>query len=155
MQCVKKMLYLYYIRNKDIEYIHVLHNIIFVFCYVILRYAPQLFLRTTMISIPKGGKLCSTNADLYRSIAISNMLSNILDYVIIDQQADSLATSDYLFGFKSHSSTMPCSTMLIKTIQHYDENGRQAVGLRIIMYYFWMQVKHSIVFVILSFLIFC
>ena len=45
---------------------------------------------------------------------------------------------------------MLCSTMLIKTIQYYDENGRQAVC--IIMYYFWMQVKHSIVFVILSFL---
>ena len=100
-------------------------------------YAPQLFLRSTMILIPKGGKVCSTNADLYmyRSIAISSILSKILDYVIIDQQVDSLATSDYQFGFKSHSSTMLCSTMLIETIQYYDENGRQAV-----MYYFWMQL---------------
>ena len=88
-------------------------------------YAPQLFLRSTMIPIPKGGKVCSTNADLYRSIAISSILSKILDYVIIDQQSDSLCTSDYQFGFKSHSSTMLCSTMLIETIQYYDENGRQ------------------------------
>ena len=88
-------------------------------------YAPQLFLRSTMIPIPKGGKFCSTNADLYRSIAISSILSKILDYVIIDQQSDSLCTSDYQFGFKSHSSTMLCSTMLIETIQYYDENGRQ------------------------------
>ena len=49
----------------------------------------------------------------------------ILDYNIIDQQADFLATSDYQFGFKSNSSTMLCSTMLIETIQYYDENGRQ------------------------------
>ena len=49
----------------------------------------------------------------------------ILDYVIINQQSDSLCTSDYQFGFKSHSSTMLCSTMLIETIQYYDENGRQ------------------------------
>ena len=75
----------------------------------------------------EGGKVCSTNADLYRSIAISSILSKILDYVIIDQQVDSLATSNYQFGFKSHSSTMLCSTMLIKTIQYYDENGKQAV----------------------------
>ena len=69
-----------------------------------------------------------TNADLYRSIAIRSILSKILDYVIIDQQAiDSLATNDYQFGFNSHSSTMLCSTMLIETIQYYDENGRQAV----------------------------
>ena len=79
----------------------------------------------SMIPIPKGGKVCSTNADLYRSIAISSILSKILDYVIIDQQSDSLCTSDYQFGFKSHSSTMLCSTMLIETIQYYDENGRQ------------------------------
>ena len=78
-----------------------------------------------MIPIPKGGKDCSTNAELYRSIAISSILSKILDYVIIDQLSDSLGTSDYQFGFKSHSSTMLCSTMLIETIQYYDENGRQ------------------------------
>ena len=59
-----------------------------------------------MIPIPKEGKVCSTNADLYRSIVISSILSKILDYVIIDQKADSLVTSDYQFGFKSHSSTM-------------------------------------------------
>ena len=88
-------------------------------------YASQLFLRSTMIPIPKGGKVCSTNADLYRSIAISSVLSKILDYVINDQQANSLATSDYQFGLKSHSSTMLCSTMLIETIQYYDENGKQ------------------------------
>ena len=89
-------------------------------------YAPKLFLRSTMISIPiRGRKVCSTNADLYRSIAISSILSKILGYVIIDQQADSLCTSDYQFGFKSHSSTMLCSTMLIETIQYYDENGGQ------------------------------
>ena len=52
-------------------------------------YAPQLFLRSTMIPIPKRGKVCSTNGDLYRSIAISSILSKILDYVIIDQQSDS------------------------------------------------------------------
>ena len=51
----------------------------------------------------------------------------MLDYVIIDQQVDSLATSDYQFGFKPHSSTMLCSTMLIETIQYYDKNERQAV----------------------------
>ena len=87
-----------------------------------------------MIPIPKGGKVCSTNADLYRSFAISSILSKILDYVIIDQQVDSLATTDYLFGFKSHSSTMLCSTMLIETIQYYDENGRQPLYVYRILY---------------------
>ena len=93
-------------------------------------FAPQSCLRSTMIAIPKGGKACigmiiSVVSDLYRSIVISSILSKMLDYVIIDQQSDSLGTSDYQFGFKCHSSTMLCSTMLIETIQYYDENGRQ------------------------------
>ena len=72
-------------------------------CYITVI---KLVLRSTMIPTPKGEKVCSTNADLYRSIAISSILSKILDYVIIDQQVDSLATSYYCqFGFKSHSST--------------------------------------------------
>ena len=56
-------------------------------------YAPQLFLRSTMIPISKRRNVCSANAVLYRSIAISSILSKILDYVIIDQQVDSCATS--------------------------------------------------------------
>ena len=103
-------------------YIHILHNC-FLLGYVTVM--PQFILRSTMIPIPKGGKVCYTNADLYRSIAISSFLSEILDYIIIDQQADSLATSDYQFGCKSNLSTMLCSAMLIETIQYYDENGRQ------------------------------
>ena len=43
-------------------------------------YAPQLFLRSTIIPISKGGKVCTTNADLYRSIVISSILSKILNY---------------------------------------------------------------------------
>ena len=62
-------------------------------------YAPELCLRSTMIPIPTGGKVCSINSDQYRSFAISSILSKILDYIIIDQQADSLTTSDYQFVF--------------------------------------------------------
>ena len=62
---------------------------------------------------------------MWHITAIAVFSNKILDYVIIDQQSDSLCTRDYQFGFKSHSSTMLCSTMLIETIQYYDENGRQ------------------------------
>ena len=46
-------------------------------------YAPQLFLRSTMIPIPKGGKVCSINADLYRSIAISSILSTYYTMLLL------------------------------------------------------------------------
>jgi len=41
---------------------------------------------------------------MYRSIAISSLLSKILDNIIIDKQRASLSTSNYQFGFKANSS---------------------------------------------------
>ena len=69
-------------------------------CYV---FAPRLYLRSTMIPIPKLGRSNSSNSDHFRSIAISNILSKILHYIIIDQKAHSLITSDHQFGFKPNS----------------------------------------------------
>ena len=80
-----------------------------------------------MIPIPKGGQYSSSNSDHFRSIAISSILSKILDYIIIDQQAHSLITSDHQFGFKPNSSTVLCTTMLVETVQYYDESCRQPV----------------------------
>ena len=36
-------------------------------------------------------------------------------------------TSDHQFGFKPNSSTVLCTTMLVETVQYYEENGRQPV----------------------------
>ena len=44
-------------------------------------FAPRLFLRSTMIPIPKEGRSSSSNSNHFRSIAISSILSNILDYI--------------------------------------------------------------------------
>ena len=68
-----------------------------------------------------------SKCDHFRSNAISSILSKILDYIIIDQQAHSLITSDHQFGFKPNSSTVLCTTILVETVQYYDENGRQPV----------------------------
>ena len=89
--------------------------------------APHLFLSPIMIPIPKGGRSSSSNSDHFRSIAISSLLSKILYYIIIDQQAHSLITSDHQFGFKPKYPTVLCTTMLVETVQYYDENGRQLV----------------------------
>ena len=91
-------------------------------CY---SFAPRLFLRSTMIPIAKEGRSGSSDSDHFRSIAISSILSKILDYIIIDQQAHSMITSDHQFGFKPNSSTVLCTSMLVETVQYYDENGRQ------------------------------
>ena len=90
-------------------------------------FAPRLFLHSTLIPILKGGRSTSSNSDNFRSIAIRSILNKILDYLIIDQQAHSLIASDDQFGFEPNSSTVLCTTMLVETVQYYDENCRQPV----------------------------
>ena len=80
-----------------------------------------------MIPIPNRGRSSFSNSDHFRSIAISSILSKILDYITIDQQAHSLITSDHQFGFKPNSSTVLCTTMLVETVQYHNENSRQPV----------------------------
>ena len=92
-------------------------------------YAPPPFIKSSIITIPKGTKATLTGSDKYRSIAISSILSKVLDYIIIDNQKLALQTSGYQFGFKSESSTVLCTTMVTETIQYYTENGCKGVFL--------------------------
>ena len=80
-------------------------------------YAPTTFLQSNMIPIHKGARANVTDSNMYRSIAISSIMSKILEYVILEQQQLSLATSSYQFGFKSKASTALCTTMILKTSQ--------------------------------------
>ena len=71
-------------------------------------YAPPEFLHSSMIQLPKGARADLSNSEMYRSIAISSLLSKIFDNVIIERQPDFLSTSNYQFGFKAKSSTVLC-----------------------------------------------
>ena len=55
-------------------------------------YAPPSFIKSSIIPIPKGTKATLTDSDKYRSIAISSILSKVLDYIIIDNQKLALQT---------------------------------------------------------------
>ena len=90
-------------------------------------FAPPYFVISSIIPIPKGPREALTESENYRSIAISSLLSKILDHIIFDNQVHSLRTSDYQFGFKSHSSTVLCTTMVNETIQYYYSNGAKPV----------------------------
>ena len=58
-------------------------------------YAPDTSLQANMIPIPKGARANVTDSNMYRSIAISSIMSKILDNVIIEQQQFALSTSAY------------------------------------------------------------
>ena len=94
-------------------------------------YAPATYLQSNMVPIPKGARANVTDSNMYRSTAISSIMSKILDNVIIEQQQLSLhvATSSFQFGFKSKASTALCTTMIVETIQYYLETGDNSVCL--------------------------
>ena len=48
-------------------------------------YAPAEFKKSSMLPLPKGARADLSNSDMYRSIAISSLLSKILDNVIIER----------------------------------------------------------------------
>ena len=79
-------------------------------------------LKSSIIPIIHYTKATLTDSDKYRNIAISSILSKVLDYIIIDNQKLAPQTSDYQFGFKSNSLTVMCTTMVTETIQYYTEN---------------------------------
>ena len=100
-----------------------------IYCNVFHSFDPPDFVISVIISILQGPRVALTESENYRSIAISSLLSKILDHIIIDNQVHSLSTSDYQFGFKSHSSTVLCTTMVNETIQYYYSNGAKSVYL--------------------------
>ena len=84
-------------------------------------FAPDSFLHSSIVPIPKGTRANVSDSNMYRSIIISSLLSKIFDNIIIERQSLVLPTSNHQFGFKSKSSTVVCSTMVIETIQYYLE----------------------------------
>ena len=113
-------------------------------------FAPSTFLHSTMIPIPKGSRVNLSDSEKYRSIAISSLMSKILDNVIIERQAISLATSNYQFGFKSKSSTSLCSTMVNETIQYYlDKNGQSVYLLLLDASKAFDKVSYEMLFMLL------
>ena len=55
-------------------------------------------------------------------IAISSILGKLFDIIVLDAQYDSLSTDVLHFGFKKNSSTVICTSMLLDTIEYYNEN---------------------------------
>ena len=86
-------------------------------CMLCHGYAPTSFLQAAVIPIPKNAKLNLSSTCNYRAIALSSIFSKILDKIIISLQSEYLITSELQFGFKEHSSTIMCSTLLVETVE--------------------------------------
>ena len=76
----------------------------------------------TMIPIPKDRRKSLCKFDNYRAIALSSILSKVLDLVILIKEQCSLRSSDLQFGFKKGLSTTQCTYSMLETIDYYNYN---------------------------------
>ena len=100
-------------------------------CMLCHGYAPTSFLHAAVIPIPKNAKLNLSSTCNYRAIALSSIFSKILEKIIMSLQSEYLMTSELQFGFKEHSSTIMCSTLLVETVEYYVSNNSSVYVLLI------------------------
>ena len=82
-------------------------------------YVPSSFLLSTITPIPKNPRLDLRNSEDYRAIALSSVFGKFFDKIVIEKQVEQLGTSELQFGYKTKSSTVVCSTVLMETIEYY------------------------------------
>lgn len=85
--------------------------------------APQTMLTSTLIPIPKNLKKSLSDSNNFRSIALSSLISKILDNIILLKHSATLNSSNLQFGFKRHHSTTQCTFALQEIVQHYTQRG--------------------------------
>ena len=73
--------------------------------------------------IPKNKQKSLADSSNYRAICKNSIISKIIDYVLINELENRLATSSYQFAYKSGFSTSLCSFLMAETIQYYRSRG--------------------------------
>ena len=86
----------------------------------------QVFLHAAVIPIPQNAKLNLSSTCKYRVF-----FSKIFDKIIMSLQSEYLMTFELQFGFKEHSSTIMCSTLLVETVEYYVSNNSSVYVLLI------------------------
>ena len=69
-------------------------------------FAPVYILQSMIINFRRGARANVADSNMYRSIAISNLMRKIFYNIIIEQQRLVLSTSNHQFGFTSRSCIM-------------------------------------------------
>ena len=84
---------------------------------------PSGLLLSTIVPIPKNKRGNQSDSSNYRAIALSSLLCKLFDTIIIEKHSRNLKSDDLQFGYKKHSSTIVCTSLLLDTVEYYKENG--------------------------------
>ena len=80
-------------------------------------------MKTARVPIVKDVKGDVSSKDNYRPIAITSVLSKVIEILVLDRYDALLCTSDNQFGFKNNGSTDMCVFTLKHVIDYYRNNG--------------------------------
>jgi hypothetical protein len=82
-------------------------------------FSPTAFNVSVLIPIPKNARKSLCDSDNYRAIALSSILNELLDKIILQKCNRSLKSSCFQFGFKKQHSTNMCSFVVNEVIEHF------------------------------------
>jgi len=86
-------------------------------------YLPDSFMDSVIVPLVKckGGDL--TDVNNYRAITLSNTISKIFEFVLLEHVNDKTSTADSQFGFKPGHSTSLCTLSFKQTVEYYTSKG--------------------------------
>ena len=102
------------LNGECLKYADAVLSVLLSFCFTCMfkhSYLPSAMLDSVIIPLVKNkcGDLSDTSTCNYRPIAISCIVSKILENVILQRIKEYLWTTDNQFGFKAHHSTDLCA----------------------------------------------
>ena len=92
----------------------------------------------------KLGDVNSSNN--YRSIALSNLILKVFDWVVVLAFDEKLRTDDLQFGYQKKTSTTMCTWLAVETIDHFIRHGTEVFVGVMDMTKAFDNVKHSTLF---------
>ena len=106
----------------------------------------QILLLSTLVPIVKDklGDICASKN--YRSIAISNLILKILDWVIIILFGSTLGLEDLQFAYQEKCSTFMCSWLVVETVSYFLRNNTEVFCCTMDMTKAFDLVKFSVLF---------
>ena len=110
------------LNGECLKYADAILSVLLSFCFTCMfkhSYLPSAMLDSVIIPLVKNK--CSDLSDTsnYRPIAISCIVSKILENVILQRIEEYLWTTDNQFGFKAHHSTDLCVYALTEFIEYF------------------------------------
>ena len=84
--------------------------------------APAGLLLSTLVPIPKNKRGNKSDSNSYRQIATISLLGKLFDIIVLEEQHHSLITDELQFDFEMNASTVLCTSLLMETVEYYNDN---------------------------------